>query len=119
MEAEKIRVFRERLDKLRGRVAGEFNQMVDADRTVGTGDQSSAPTHLGDVDSEGLEAEIELMHNEGDIISSIDAAMQRIDNGTFGICENCDKEIAEARLEAIPYIPLCIDCARLEEAQAS
>ena len=88
------------------------------DRAAATGDQSSAPTHLGDVDSEGLDAEIELMHNEEDMIKSIDEAIKRTENGTFGECEDCGKEIAEARLEAIPYAPLCIECARREEAEA-
>jgi DnaK suppressor protein len=39
----------------------------------------------------------------------------RIEKGTYGICENCGRPIAEERLRAIPWTTLCIDCKRLEE----
>jgi len=43
-------------------------------------------------------------------IGEIDAALARLDVGTYGICERCGKKIKAARLEAIPYAALCIDC---------
>ena len=45
----------------------------------------------------------------------VDDALARFDNGTYGLCLNCGQEIDAARLEAIPYAPLCLSCqSRLE-----
>lgn len=41
----------------------------------------------------------------------IDAALARIDDGSYGICAKCGEEIAPARLEALPDTPLCVNCA--------
>jgi RNA polymerase-binding transcription factor len=46
---------------------------------------------------------------------AIDAALARIDAGTYGICVNCGSQIAPERLEAMPWATLCIDCKRKEE----
>jgi len=45
-------------------------------------------------------------------IADIRAALRRIDEGTYGICARCGEDIAEKRLEALPYATECIDCAR-------
>src|SRR5262249_51242717 len=42
----------------------------------------------------------------------IDSALKRIDEGTFGRCEECGKDIAAGRLQALPYARYCIDCSR-------
>lgn len=44
-------------------------------------------------------------------IAQIEAALDRIDTGRYGVCEECDEPIAVARLEALPYTTRCIDCA--------
>ena len=44
-------------------------------------------------------------------IQQIDNALLRISKGTYGVCEKCGEPISEARLEALPYATLCIDCA--------
>ena len=46
---------------------------------------------------------------------AIDAALQRIEAGTYGKCVNCGAPIPEERLEAMPWATLCIDCKRKEE----
>lgn len=45
------------------------------------------------------------------VVRQIDSALLSIKEGTYGICKRCGKPIAEKRLEAIPYVALCIDCA--------
>lgn len=45
------------------------------------------------------------------MVMHIDAALSRIDQGTYGICKACSEEIPEQRLQAVPYAELCIDCA--------
>ena len=42
----------------------------------------------------------------------VDAALRRIEDGTYGTCSSCGNPIAPERLEAIPWAPTCIDCAR-------
>lgn len=44
-------------------------------------------------------------------LADIAAALERLDAGTYGVCENCGKPIAPARLDARPYAPTCITCA--------
>ena len=46
-------------------------------------------------------------------LSRVEAALRSIDDGTYGTCTNCGKEISVGRLEAYPWASLCIDCARL------
>jgi len=41
----------------------------------------------------------------------VEDALAKFENGTYGICENCGRQIDMARLEAIPYTPLCLHCA--------
>lgn len=48
-------------------------------------------------------------------IKLIDNALTRIEQGKYGLCVKCGKPIAEARLEAIPYALMCIDCKSAEE----
>ena len=73
--------------------------------------------HLGDAASGTLDREIDytLEENSEQVLSQIDAALERIDDGTFGTCSNCGQPIAEERLEARPWATLCIDCKRKEE----
>jgi DnaK suppressor protein len=44
-------------------------------------------------------------------------ALEKISNGTYGICESCEREIESERLEALPVTTLCIECKRREEAK--
>ena len=69
--------------------------------------------HLAENASVTLDREIDysLEENSEEILSAIDRALERIENGTYGICRNCGREIGEARLEALPWTDLCIDCA--------
>lgn len=45
-------------------------------------------------------------------LKMIGAALDRIEKGTFGVCAKCGEDISEERLHAVPYAPLCRDCAR-------
>lgn len=70
---------------------------------------------LGDTASITLGREIDysLGENAQAVLGEIDAALARIDAGTYGTCTNCGNEIAVGRLEASPWASLCIDCARV------
>jgi RNA polymerase-binding protein DksA len=71
--------------------------------------------HLGDAATAMHDREVDytLEDNEEQLLGRIDAALRRIEDGTYGICTNCGRPIPEERLEALPWAELCIDCARL------
>jgi RNA polymerase-binding transcription factor len=77
----------------------------------------SADQHLADTATETVEREIGNTLEEHDerLLGAIDAALQRIEDGTYGNCVNCGAPIPEERLEAMPWATLCIDCKRKEE----
>lgn len=80
-------------------------------------DLSNMPIHLADLGSENFEVEnaIDLMDSEKKILTEIEDALERIEDGTYGICQNDDVPIPKARLEAIPWARYCIACANLRE----
>lgn len=59
--------------------------------------------------------ELRIRDRERKLINKIREALERIEDGTFGICEMCDEEIGEARLKARPVTTLCIDCKMEQE----
>jgi RNA polymerase-binding protein DksA len=73
--------------------------------------------HPGDVATVTLDREIDftLEENEERVVAAIDAALERIDQGAFGICQACGEPVAPERLEAVPWTTQCIDCKRKEE----
>ena len=60
---------------------------------------------------------LRIRDRERKLITKIDEALGRIDDGSYGKCEECDREIGIARLRARPVTTLCIDCKSLQEAQ--
>lgn len=51
-------------------------------------------------------------------VQAIDEALGRVDDGSYGICESCEGEIAEARLQALPFTRLCVSCQAEREKEA-
>jgi RNA polymerase-binding protein DksA len=79
-----------------------------------------APTndsHLAETATATLGREIDytLGENSGHVLAAIDAALKRIDEGTYGTCAGCGDQIRYERLEATPWVSLCIDCKRRSE----
>jgi len=114
MSPEKTNRFRDMLLDLRDRARGEVNHVVEAlqeDVTINE-NLSSAPVHLADVAGAAVDADVQVLQNERGILDEINAALERIEDGTFGRCIVCDTPIAEERLKAIPYTPVCVRCAR-------
>jgi RNA polymerase-binding protein DksA len=80
-------------------------------------EEETYDNHIADSATATLIREIDttLEENSGHLLTGIDEALERIDNGTFGTCARCGKPISEERLEALPYATRCIDCQRLAE----
>ena len=121
MNKAELKVYRELLLNLRARLRGDVSQMADAtlkkSRSESVGDLSSMPIHMADIGSDNFEQEftLSLMQNEGDTLQMIENCLERIEEGTYGQCEECGVKIPKARLNAIPYATLCVRCASQQE----
>jgi DnaK suppressor protein len=84
-----------------------------------TGDLAQGPgdNHLADLATDTIDREIDdtLEENSVNVLREIDAALKRIDDGTYGVCTNRGEQIPVERLEARPWATLCIDCQRERE----
>jgi DnaK suppressor protein len=67
------------------------------------------------VDDFVQEVDFALMQMKSETLSKIDEAILRLEQGTYGMCADCSKEISEARLKALPFASLCRDCQEQEE----
>jgi RNA polymerase-binding protein DksA len=78
---------------------------------------ATSDNHLAETATATLGREIDytLGENSEEVLAQIDAALKRIDDGTYGTCTNCGREIPQQRLEAYPWASLCIDCKRQAE----
>jgi DnaK suppressor protein len=81
------------------------------------GEETAYDNHLADTATETYDRELDytLEENSEHVLAEIDAALKRIDEGTYGICTNRGEQIPVERLEARPYATLCIDCQRERE----
>ena len=73
-----------------------------------------------DIASDARDREISLILNDRDRDKAlaIDDALARIDEGSYGVCDSCESDIAEARLEALPFTRLCVSCQAEREKEA-
>lgn len=121
MKKAEMKVYKEQLLSLRARLRGDVNGMADAalrkTRSEANGDLSSMPIHMADIGSDNFEQEftLGLMEADEDTLDSIDVALERIQDGSYGACIQCEGVISKTRLNAIPYTPVCIKCAELQE----
>jgi RNA polymerase-binding transcription factor DksA len=77
------------------------------------GGLSGAPQHLADLGTDAYSQELDsaLLENESYLKTEVDAALGRIESGTYGACERCGKSIPAARLTALPYTRYCAACS--------
>jgi RNA polymerase-binding protein DksA len=82
-----------------------------------SGDISGYSYHMADVatDTYDREFSLGLASNDRELLYELDDAMKRIDEGTFGVCEDCKSVIAKTRLKVIPYARFCIKCQEKNE----
>jgi RNA polymerase-binding protein DksA len=121
LSPEQLAEFRQKLlDKRRdliGDVDNLTNEALRRSRQEAAGDLSSMPIHMADIGSDNWEQEftLGLITNERTLLKEIDEALERIDNGTYGICLATHRPITVARLRAKPWAKYCIEYARLRE----
>lgn len=82
-----------------------------------SGENSAYSSHMADVGTDNMEREKAFFFatKEGRFLYHLDQALERIENGTYGDCQECGEPIGKERLEAVPHARLCIICKSKEE----
>ena len=115
------------LDKFKKILVEQREQLVGNAKKAVTGDVHLDPDDFPDeIDAASSEMNLafqgRLRERERGLLSKINEALQKIEQGVYGECENCGEEIGLKRLEARPVAELCIDCKseqeRMERQQA-
>jgi DnaK suppressor protein len=115
---DEIEHFKQMLLEKRREILENVNEMEDEalkkSRLNASGDLSSMPIHMADIGTDNYDQEftLGLMDSERKLLKEIDDALQRIERGTYGICEGTGKQIQKARLEAQPWARYCVEYAR-------
>src|SRR6516165_1039411 len=109
MTKAEMDTYRGHLLALQNRLNGDVSLLADEalrqNQRDASGDLSSMPIHMADIGSDNFEQEftLSLLQNEEQVLGEIADALERISQGTFGRCEECQNAIPRARLNALPY----------------
>lgn len=124
MQKELLLDFKRRLLGERSRLTGQIN-FIDDQGYGGlgvplgdsTGELSTYDNHPADIGTEVFERSKDFALRESAMlaVASIDTALQKIEDGTYGTCDVCGRKIAMERLEAVPASTKCRDCQKAEE----
>lgn len=112
MDRNKIEKFKKILENKKK----ELLQEIIEDNELMNNESNSGETYSEEYDLASAIMESELKENIDEnnikLLKKIDYALERIENGTYGVCSLCGKEISEDRLEFIPYTEYCKECAK-------
>ena len=123
MGATKAMTNRERHDVLRRMLEERRGEIQEKLRVI----REEIPSYQDEVrDTEeqsvtdfAQEMDFALMEMKAQTLIRIDEALQRVDQGTYGTCDSCGQDITEARLSAVPFALLCLECQEREETLAA
>jgi DnaK suppressor protein len=123
LKPDELDGFRNVLLTLRARLRGDLDQMTDEAlrrKPESSGNLSNVPLHMADVGTENYDQEftLGLIENEQGTLELVQAALNRLDAGTYGKCLECGEPIGRQRLQYLPYVKCCIQCARKQETGA-
>jgi DnaK suppressor protein len=112
----------EQLEEFKNLLLEKRNHLLEeAKRTLDTDMVISADERMDEVDqasSEYMQAfAFRLRGRERFLMRKIDKALRKIDDGTYGLCEECDEQITLKRLRARPEAQLCIQCKEAQEKE--
>ncbi len=124
MKKTEMKPYKEMLIQLRSRLRGDVAAMASTALTKSgdamNNESSSIPSHIADIGSETFEQHntLRLLDNDGEVLDEIEVALERIEDGVYGACIECEHKIPKTRLRAIPYTPYCVKCAsQIESGQ--
>jgi len=116
----KLKEVKTKLEAERDRLLDEIANLKKNDLTHAEGYETERPgygNHLADDATETFEHEktLALVRNLQDLVSRIERALQKVERGNYGLCDECGLPIDPERLSAIPYANLCIECKAKQE----
>ena len=123
MTNSNVEKFRQRILAEKQRLTDDQNRLMDyggEGMSERVGEMANFDVnHPGDTASETFERQKDLALNQNidGMLAQIEDALKKIEEGTFGTCSRCGKPISPARLEALPYATLCVDCQARVEGQ--
>ena len=118
----KLDKYRKLIQEKREALMKELDYLEDASLrstiTESSGDISSYSFHMADQGTDAMEREKAFLwaSREGRFLYHLNQALQRIEEGSYGYCEECREPISDDRLEAVPHCRLCISCKTSDEA---
>ncbi len=114
LSAKDIEYFRNILEAKRATLVGDVAQMRDQALNQS---HSKMPIHMADIGTDNYEQEftLELIENDRNLLREIDEALDRIKQGTYGICLATGKPISKSRLKHKPWAKYCIEYVREQE----
>jgi len=112
---KELKKFQELLEEKRKIVLERARQMLSEGMVL---DANDLPDEMDLASSEYIQSfEFRLRGREKSLLSKLDLALKKIEDGSFGICEICDEPIGKKRLEARPETSLCIKCKEDQERE--
>ena len=116
LNKKELKKFQELLEEKRKAVLDRAREMLSVENMAL--DTNDLPDEMDLASSEYLQSfEFRLRGREKSLLSKLDLALKKIDDGTFGICEICEEPIGKKRLEARPETTLCIKCKEDQERE--
>ena len=117
---EQLKLLRQLLITERAKLVDEIKSIARDTSTSpreASGDLSAYTVHMADMASDTYERELSMniVSSEQEILYQIDDALKRLDDGSYGVCQQCNTPIVMSRLKAVPYASLCIGCQRTKE----
>lgn len=117
---EDTEYFRELLITRRGKLLLQLSELTDSNRNTleeYSGDHSTYSLHPADQGTNAQEREKTFLFasREGRYLKYLDRALLNLEEGTFGVCEDCHEAIQKKRLELVPTARLCVACKLKEE----
>ncbi len=108
MNQQEIEALRERLLVMRREIAGEVTALKVEGFSLG----NDGTQDVGDdaANTYARQVLLGLSEREREVLHEIDDALDRIDDDSYGVCEDCGDEIGLARLNVVPYASLCVEC---------
>ncbi|MFA5146082.1 MAG: TraR/DksA C4-type zinc finger protein [Candidatus Omnitrophota bacterium] len=123
MDKKGLKAYKELLLKEREKISGQLSHLTEdtlnKSQRDASGDLSGYSYHMADMASDDYEREFSLgrASDEQKVLFFIDEALKRVEEGTYGMCLQCGKNIAKKRLTALPYTELCIVCQEAKEVK--
>ena len=114
MNQRDLKQFRKLLEEKLGELLAEADRTVDG--MTDTKENFPDPTDRANLETDRSFL-LRIRDRERKLIGKIQEALARIDDGTFGICEECGEDVSEERLKARPVTTLCIDCKTKAEEE--